>query len=117
MLWGWLYHGAPPQGKRGGAAATSPLAPRAAQPPPVAGLAPWRSASVAWWLDEARRCYRDIRGRGRQVLVVGGTPLYLRALLQGLFDGPPADAALRQRLTLEAGQHGAAALHARLAAV
>src|SRR6516162_8518270 len=60
-------------------------------------LDPWESASVAWWLREARRCADDIRARGRRVLVVGGTPLYLKALLHGLFDGPPADAALRRR--------------------
>jgi tRNA dimethylallyltransferase len=80
-------------------------------------LDPWESASVAWWLREARRCADDIRARGRRVLVVGGTPLYLKALLHGLFDGPPADAALRRRLTDQAGREGPAALHARLAAV
>jgi tRNA dimethylallyltransferase len=51
------------------------------------------------------------------VLVVGGTPLYLKALLYGLFDGPPADAGLRRRLADEAARDGPAALHARLAAV
>src|SRR5436190_4880405 len=76
-------------------------------------LDPWQSASVAWWLDQARACCRDIRSRGKRVLLVGGTPLYLKALLQGLFDGPPADEALRQRLAQEAEQHGGAALHAR----
>lgn len=80
-------------------------------------LDPWQSSSVAWWLDQARACCQDIRRRGKRVLIVGGTPLYLKALLHGLFDGPPADAALRQRLTQEAGQHGSAALHARLSAV
>src|SRR5258708_5029260 len=47
-------------------------------------LDPWQSASVAWWLDQARACYHAIRQRGKRVLIVGGTPLYLRALLQGL---------------------------------
>ena len=80
-------------------------------------LDPWQSASVAWWLDQARACCRDIRQRGQRVLVVGGTPLYLKALLQGLFDGPPADADLRQRLAQQAEQTGSAALHARLTEV
>jgi tRNA dimethylallyltransferase len=80
-------------------------------------LDPWQAASVAWWLAQARACLADIHQRGRRALVVGGTPLYLKALLQGLFDGPPADAGLRQRLTHEAEQHGGAALHVRLAAV
>ncbi|HKI33313.1 MAG TPA: tRNA (adenosine(37)-N6)-dimethylallyltransferase MiaA [Gemmataceae bacterium] len=80
-------------------------------------LDPWESASVAWWLARAAECVREIEGRGRRALVVGGTPLYLKALLHGLFDGPPADPELRQRLTEEAERLGGAALHARLAVV
>ncbi len=76
---------------------------------------PWESASVAWWLDQAAACCRDIEGRGRRVLIVGGTPLYLKALLRGLFPGPPADPALRLRLAEEAERMGTASLHARLA--
>jgi tRNA dimethylallyltransferase len=79
-------------------------------------LDPWESGSVAWWLQQAAAACRDIEARGRRVLFVGGTPLYLKALLHGLFDGPPADAALRDRLTREADERGPAALHARLAA-
>ena len=78
-------------------------------------LDPWQSASVAWWLGRAAECCRDIEGRGKRALFVGGTPLYLKALLCGLFDGPPADEALRRRLTDEAEQAGREALHARLA--
>ncbi len=80
-------------------------------------LDPWESASVAWWLEKAADCVRDIESRGRQALIVGGTPLYLKALLYGLFDGPPVDLALRQRLAEEAERLGSTALHARLAAV
>jgi tRNA dimethylallyltransferase len=80
-------------------------------------LNPWESASVAWWLRRAGDCCRDIESRGRSALFVGGTPLYLKALLHGLFDGPPADAELRRRLTEDAKRLGPAALHARLAAV
>src|SRR5271154_5461816 len=42
-------------------------------------LDPWESASVAWWLGRAEACCRDIEARGKQVLFVGGTPLYLKA--------------------------------------
>jgi tRNA dimethylallyltransferase len=77
-------------------------------------LDPWESASVAWWRDRAAACCRDIEARGRRPLFVGGTPLYLKALLFGLFDGPPADEALRRRLEAEAEQFGRPALHARL---
>jgi tRNA dimethylallyltransferase len=80
-------------------------------------LDPWASASVAWWLDRAADCVRDIEARGKRVLIVGGTPLYLKALLYGLFDGPPADPDLRRRLTAEAEHIGSTALHARLADV
>ena len=80
-------------------------------------LDPWESASVAWWLRRAADCCRDIERRDRRVLFVGGTPLYLKAILYGLFDGPPADEILRGRLTEEAERLGSPALHARLAAV
>lgn len=80
-------------------------------------LDPWESASVAWWLQRAAECSREIESSGKRVLFVGGTPLYLKALLFGLFDGPPADHALRRQLEDEAATHGPAYLHARLAAV
>src|SRR5881227_2458399 len=64
----------------------------------IDSLEPWESANVAWWLERAVECCRDIESRGRKVLFVGGTPLYLKALLHGLFEGPPVDAELRQRL-------------------
>src|SRR5260221_4124544 len=76
-------------------------------------LEPWESANVAWWLERAAESCREIEARGRRVLFVGGTPLYLKALLYGLFDGPPADAELRRRLELLGGQ----ALRKRLSIV
>jgi tRNA dimethylallyltransferase len=80
-------------------------------------LEPYESASVAWWLQQAAASVRGITARGRRVLFVGGTPLYLKALLQGMFAGPPADEDLRHQLEEEAQQRGAACLHARLAEV
>jgi tRNA dimethylallyltransferase len=80
-------------------------------------LEPWQSASVAWWLGEAAACCRDIEARGRRALFVGGTALYLKALVRGLFAGPGADLALRRRLEAEAEQQGNQALHDRLATV
>lgn len=63
----------------------------------------------------ARAAIAAIAARGRRVIVVGGTGLYLKALRYGLFGGPPADAALRARL--EAAEAAAPGLlHARLAA-
>jgi tRNA dimethylallyltransferase len=58
-----------------------------------------------------------IHGRGRLPVVVGGTGLYVRALLKGLAPAPPADPALRETLEGFAAAHGSPALHARLAEV
>jgi tRNA dimethylallyltransferase len=80
-------------------------------------LDPWESPTVAWWLERAAEACRDIEARGKRPLLVGGTPFYLKALLHGLFPGPPADGELRQRLEAEAATWGNEALHRRLAAV
>jgi tRNA dimethylallyltransferase len=80
-------------------------------------LDPWEHASVAEYLGRAVAAVADIRARGRVPLFVGGTPMYLKALLRGLFEGPPADPALRAELEAEADRHGDGALHARLAAI
>ena len=64
---------------------------------------------------DAERAIADIRARGRLAVVVGGTGLYVRALLKGLSPAPPADPELRRELAEEARAHGSAALHARLA--
>jgi len=58
----------------------------------------------------------DITRRGKRVLVVGGTGLYIRVLLHGLFTGPPRDAARRDRL-LRAERDTPGVLHQRLRAV
>ncbi len=80
-------------------------------------LDPWESASVADFRRWAMEAAESIERRGKRFLFVGGTPLYLKALLRGLFEGPGADLAVRGRLEEEARQHGAEALHHRLAAL
>jgi tRNA dimethylallyltransferase len=80
-------------------------------------LDPWDSLTVAWWLERATEACEGIVSRGKRPIFVGGTPFYLKALLHGLFDGPPADAALRAQLEAEAARVGNEALHARLGAV
>lgn len=59
---------------------------------------PTEAFSVEQWLTQARRAIDDCRGRGVTPVVVGGTHLYVQALLHGLFEGPAPDAALRARL-------------------
>jgi tRNA dimethylallyltransferase len=59
----------------------------------------------------AREAIGEIAGRGRLPIVAGGTGLYLRALLDGLFAAPPRDESLRERLRQRAELRGAAYLH------
>jgi len=77
-------------------------------------LDPWESSNVAWWLEQARRLTENIERRGKRVFFVGGTPLYLKALIFGLFEGPPVDPSLRQRLEEEAQTQGTLSLYERL---
>lgn len=77
-------------------------------------LDPCEPASVDWYVNSADRICQDIFARGRRPLLVGGTPLYLKACLRGLFEGPPADATLREKLTSEAEDAGSESLHVRL---
>jgi tRNA dimethylallyltransferase len=77
-------------------------------------LEPDEEFSVAQYLDAAHAKIAEIRARGREPLFVGGTPLYLKALLRGLFEGPPANWELRQEIEREVAEVGSAALHARL---
>jgi tRNA dimethylallyltransferase len=80
-------------------------------------LDPWESLTVAWWLAQAETACAEIASRGKRPIFVGGTPFYLKALLHGLFDGPPADPELRRSLEAEAVRDGNAALHAKLSLV
>jgi tRNA dimethylallyltransferase len=72
---------------------------------------------AARWAKLARAALRDVAGRGRFPIVVGGTGLYFRALTAGMFEAPPPDAAIRARHREEAATVGIEAMHARLATV
>jgi tRNA dimethylallyltransferase len=78
---------------------------------------PGERMDAARWADLADRAIADIAGRGRLPLVVGGTGLYVRALLRGVVEAPGRDPVLRARLEEEAALLGRPALHARLRAV
>jgi tRNA dimethylallyltransferase len=60
---------------------------------------PTHTFTVDQWLKHAEACIASLRARGVVPVVVGGTNLYVKALLEGLFDGPAADEALRAELT------------------
>jgi tRNA dimethylallyltransferase len=73
-------------------------------------------ASVVAYQELARAAIDAIHARERVPLLVGGSGLYVRAVLEQ-FDFPGTDATLRQSLEAELAIHGAAALHARLASL
>ena len=70
---------------------------------------------AARFAREARAAIDAIRARGRLPVVVGGTGLYIRALVRGLDPAPPADPAFRRALGELVEREGRTALHARLA--
>ena len=72
--------------------------------------------SVADYQSLVDTAIADIQNRSKQVLLVGGAGLYFRAVIDGLFEGPGADPAVRERFDQEAAQHGVDALHERLRA-
>jgi len=73
--------------------------------------------SAARYVEFADRSIAEIASAGAVVLAVGGTALYIKALSQGLFEGPGADPEIRERLKKRAVAEGLAALHAELAAL
>lgn len=80
-------------------------------------LEPEEPCSAGWFARRALAAMDDIRARGRRPLLVGGSPMYFKAILWGLDEGPVRDENVRRRLREEAGRLGGAALHERLAAV
>ena len=80
-------------------------------------LDPWESGNVAWWLEQAAAAVRDVQARGKRPIFVGGTPLYLKSLMYGLFEAPLPDPAIRAKWEAEAKRIGTVELHAKLASV
>ena len=78
---------------------------------------PSKSFSVGRFLELANDAINDISGRGKPVIAVGGTALYIKALLFGLFDGPGSDEAIREALRERAKGEGLAVLHRQLAVI
>ena len=70
--------------------------------------------SIAEYQRLADVAITEIHGRGKRTMAVGGAGLYFRGLIDGLFDGPGADAEIRAKLQREADEHGNVALHQRL---
>lgn len=99
------------------ASAAPDAAARAAVPHHLVGVVdPTERLSAARWAALADAASADAERRGARLLFVGGTALYVRALLFGLFEGPSADLALRERLRAEESA-SPGCLHRRLSAV
>ena len=73
--------------------------------------------SAGEYMREARQCVDRILARGKLPLVVGGTGLYIRALLRGVVDSAPTDPLVRTRLRNEEHTRGAGTLYSRLTRV
>ena len=75
---------------------------------------PTQAYSAAEFARDATRLMNEIRARGKLPLLVGGTMLYFKALMEGLDDLPLADPAIRHEIQAQAQAQGWPALHAEL---
>jgi tRNA dimethylallyltransferase len=80
-------------------------------------LEPTQSYSAAQFAADTQRLVSEIRARGREPVIVGGTLLYLKAVREGLAAMPAADSGVRAAIEAQAREHGWPALHAELAKV
>ena len=75
---------------------------------------PSEEFNVAKYAELADRTFRDIQTRGKPILAVGGTALYLKILTEGIFEGPGEDPEFRQQLRIRYAEQGPSAVHALL---
>lgn len=71
-------------------------------------------ATVAWYQEKARQTISAIHSRGKSAVIVGGTGLYIKAILDDL-NFPDTDPQIRERLNAQVEELGVATLYARLA--
>jgi tRNA dimethylallyltransferase len=77
-------------------------------------IEPSESFSAGLFLKFANSAIEDIQKRGKPVIAVGGTALYIKALLYGLFEGPSADPQIRDELVAQAQNQGLQSLYRKL---
>jgi tRNA dimethylallyltransferase len=75
---------------------------------------PSESFSVAAFLDAATGAIEQIKSRNKPVIAVGGTALYIKALLYGLFEGPGTNEQIRSELRMRAETEGLSGLYQEL---
>jgi len=78
---------------------------------------PCEAFSVDRFLDLTDQSVKEITAGGKKVVAVGGTAMYIKALLYGLFDGPGGDDNIRKKLKSQIALRGTAELHIKLTAV
>ncbi|MFH1995652.1 MAG: tRNA (adenosine(37)-N6)-dimethylallyltransferase MiaA [Candidatus Omnitrophota bacterium] len=81
----------------------------------VGAMSPSTEYSASVFAKRARRLIKDIAGRGKVPVVVGGSGLYVKALVDGLFPSPAKDPQFRAKMWKYAARHGSAKLYERLA--
>ncbi len=72
---------------------------------------PWESYSVGKYVDDVESLIGDTDSKDRKFLVVGGSPLYIKGLVDGIFNGPAADWDIRRELEELADEKGNQHVH------
>lgn len=70
--------------------------------------------SVGKFIELANNTIKHIHAKNKPIIAVGGTALYIKSLLYGLFEGPGSDEKIREKLTQQANSQGLESLHKRL---
>lgn len=78
---------------------------------------PSEDFSMADFVGLAEAAGGDIASRGKAILAIGGTGLYMKALSEGIFDGPSANPEVRERIHRQAEREGVDSLHVELVSV
>lgn len=78
---------------------------------------PTEDYSLSSYIDAAHEAIAKIRAAGKVPLFVGGTPLYLKSLLRGVYQGPPADWEFREQIEQELQTLPLEVLHERLSVI
>ena len=73
--------------------------------------------TAADFVNDTLRCIADVRARGRRAVLVGGTMMYYRALIEGLSNMPASDLAIRAEIEAEASRVGWPQMHRELSVV